>query len=253
MFTTGTSTPTAEAAGRVDHVLGDDVALLGEHLPFAARSLLHVEDAIVAHDGGAAVACADRQRVGGAGGIGVPVAGGVGAHNDTVEIEQRVQRRDLGGADEMALGAHVVEHALDLVEPVDLVFIGGKPDGAASVPAGCLAGFLLQHLVELGAVQVHLGHVEVADEVRNESGGVPCGAGGELSLLHQHDIRPPLLGQVVGEPHPHDAAADDDHTGLVVHGLAPSRPSEWQHVEGDTDALARGIEGDGTVIKIRWE
>ena len=153
------------------------------------------------------------------------VAGRIGAEYHALEVEQRVQGFDFARANEVALGAHVVEHALDLMEPVHLVVVGGKAYGAAAVPSGALAGLLLEALVELGAVQVHLGHVEAADEVGNQPCGVPGRPGSELAFLHQHDVRPAFLGQVVGESHPHHAAADYHNTGLILHRLTLTVPA----------------------------
>ena len=43
--------------------------------------------------------------------------------------------------------------------------------------------------------------------------------GREARLLDQEDVRPARLGEVIGDAHPRDAAADDDDARLVSHAL----------------------------------
>jgi hypothetical protein len=44
---------------------------------------------------------------------------------------------------------------------------------------------------------------------------VPGRAGGQLGLFQQHDVAPALMGEMIGEPAAHDAAADDDDARVV--------------------------------------
>ena len=46
------------------------------------------------------------------------------------------------------------------------------------------------------------------------AGGVPGGARGQLGLFQQHDVPPAFMGEVIGNPAPHDAAADNNDAGL---------------------------------------
>ena len=209
--------PGRESAGGVDHVLGDDGTLLGGHLPCPVAAPGDVRHPIAKGDLGPAGARPGGHGIGAAGGIGVPVARRVGAEHHAVGVEERVQPGDFGRSDEMALGANAAQHALYVVKPVDLVVVGGQPDGAAPVPAGGLSGFRLEPLVELRAVEMDLGHVEAGDEMGDQSGRVPGGTGGELALLDQDHVRPPLLSQVIQQRHPHDPAADDHHARVRLH------------------------------------
>ena len=64
------------AAGRVDHGLGNDAALLREDFPFAARSRVDACHPVVPHDPGAQVARSPGHRVAEPGRVGVAVVGG---------------------------------------------------------------------------------------------------------------------------------------------------------------------------------
>jgi hypothetical protein len=60
---------------------------------------------------------------------------------------------------------------------------------------------------------------------------VPGRAAGQFGLFQQHDVRSPaLMGEVIGEPDPHDSAADDDDAGVAGknfgHGLILFRVSK---------------------------
>jgi hypothetical protein len=57
-------------------------------------------------------------------------------------------------------------------------------------------------------------------EQRQQTGGVPGGAGGELLALDENHVAPALPGEVVEGPHPDDAAPDDDHPSLRFHERA---------------------------------
>ena len=211
----------AEGAGRVDHVLAGDRALLGNHLPFAARALLGVEHPVAQHDLGAAHARTLGHGVGRAGRVGVAVVGRVGARQDALDVQQRMQVLDLVGADDVHLDAEVGELALDVAEPVDLVGLGRQADRAAAVPAGRLPGLRLEGLVELHPVGVDRGHGEPANEVGNQAGRVPGRARSELTLVDQHDVGPAFLGQMVEQAGTHGAAADHHHAGMALHGICP--------------------------------
>lgn len=49
---------------------------------------------------------------------------------------------------------------------------------------------------------------------------VPCAARRQFGLIKQNAIRSPaLLGQMTGQPAPHDTAADDHHPGVGGEGF----------------------------------
>jgi len=125
----------------------------------------------------------------------------------------------------VAFDADVVQDALHVVEPVDLVVVPGQPDSSTPVPSRVHAGLLLDHLVQVGGVPVDLGHVEVADEVGDQAGRVPGGPGGELVLLDQDRVGPAFVGEEVEEADAHGAAADDRYSDLISHARPPANPA----------------------------
>jgi hypothetical protein len=152
----------------------------------------------------------------------VAVVRRIGAQDDALGVEQRVKVLDLIGPDQVHLDVEVLELALDVLEPLHLVRLGGQAHGAAAVPAGRLPRLLLQGLVQPDAVVVQCGHAEAADEVGDQTRRVPGRTRGELALLHQHDVRPAFLGQVIEQAGPHGPAADHHHPCLCFHVLVPS-------------------------------
>ena len=66
---------------------------------------------------------------------------------------------------------------------------------------------------------VDLCHVEAADEVGDQSGGMPCRPRGQLALLDQKGVGPAFMGQVVEQADPHRTATDDHALDVVAHLL----------------------------------
>jgi hypothetical protein len=197
------------AAGRVDHVLAQHVALVGEHLPLAAGAPLDVHDPGAAHDGRAHVARALGQGVAAPGRIDVPVVVGPGPGQDPLGGHERIDLIDFFRIDDLHLETDQLGHAGDVMEPFDLLMRAREADAAAAVPADVLAGQLLQLGIQAHAVIMDLGHVVVGDEVRALPGRVPGGAGGQLALLDQQTVGPAFLRQVVEQAGAHHPAADD--------------------------------------------
>jgi hypothetical protein len=64
---------------------------------------------------------------------------------------------------------------------------------------------------------MHLGHVERAIKMWALPSGMPSGAGGELAFFDEHNISPALKGEVIEQPNPHDATANNNYTGMGFH------------------------------------
>ena len=63
-----------------------------------------------------------------------------------------------------------------------------------------------------------LRHVEVTDEVRDETGGVPGRSRSELAFLDQDGVgTPSFVGQEGQQADAHGTATDDHDTGFVPH------------------------------------
>ena len=207
----------SETASGVDHVLGDDGAVLGDHFPGPIRSPADVDDTVAKVNFSAPRARVYGHGVGAAGGVGVPVARCVDSEQHALCIQKRMKLGDLRRTDEVAFRTDGTQHPLHVVIPIDLVLAGREPDSAAAMPTGRLPGLRLQLLVKMGAVLMDLGHAEASHEVGDECGRVPGHAGSELTLLDQDHIGPPLLGQVVEERDPHDPSADNDNARVRLH------------------------------------
>ncbi len=210
------------APGRVHHVFGCDAVSLpldvADHLPAVVGKLVHIGDQRVAVDLAAQLPGAFDHGRGDAGRVGPAVVGGPAAHQHVGHVHERPVVEDLRGLDQVVLDANQVEHPADVAEPVHLVAVERQADGAGAVPATGQPGLLFDLGVELGGHRMALGHVQAADEVGNETGGVPGGARRQFALLHQHRVGPALVGQVVEQARAHSPAADDHDLGFIAHG-----------------------------------
>ena len=206
------------AAGRVDHHVAHDVTLIGEDLPLAARTLLHVRHQGTTRDGRAHVPRAPCEGVAAAGGVHMAVPDGPRTREDPVHVHERIDLPDLLRVDDLALEADELADARDVVEPFDFRRLHREPDAAAPVPAHVLPGLLLELRVEPDPVVVDLRHVVVGDEARALARRVPGRAGSQLPLLHEQEVGPPLLGEVVEQPHSHHSPTDDDDSRVCLHG-----------------------------------
>jgi hypothetical protein len=124
------------------------------------------------------------------------------------------------GVSTSTVDADRVRHALVVHELVPAVPGAGEADVRHLLEAHGLAGLLLQALVEIHRVLVNLPDRVAHVEQRQQTGGVPGGAGGELLALDENHVAPALPGEVVQGPHPDDAAPDDDHPSLRFHERA---------------------------------
>ena len=203
---------------RVHHHLAHDAALVGDDLPLAARTPLHVRHQGVASDGCAHVARALGERVAATGGVHMAVAGGPGTRENTVDAHERIDLPDFLRVDDLAVEADELADARNVVEPLHLGRLQRQPDAAAPVPAHVLPGLLLELRIEPDSVVVDLRHAVVGDEARALSGGMPRRSRSDLALLHEQDVLPSLLGEVVEESDAHHPPTDDDDSRVCLHG-----------------------------------
>ena len=78
----------------------------------------------------------------------------------------------------------------------------GQTQTAGGVPAGALAGFLLQLLIKLDAVSMQAGIGSGGGPLNDIAGGNPGRAGGQFIFFNQDDIRPAALGQMIEDGTP---------------------------------------------------
>jgi hypothetical protein len=219
----------------VDHLLGRDRALLGDHLPGAVAARVQLEHPVAQHD----LRALDPRRlgigVGGTGGIQVAVERVVERAEQALGIGDRADLGDLLGAHELGVEPHVtVLGALGLEE---VHAFGGVRDGQAAdvVQAAGLAADLLELLVELDGVALERRDVGIGVEGVEAAGGVPGRARGQLRALDQHDVAPAVLGQVIEHAAADHAAADHHHPNVGPHrsrlpvSLCPGRELAGPH------------------------
>ena len=200
------------AAGRIGTAAHD------RDVPAAVGALGHTGHERVAHDPAAEIAGPLGHGVRAARRIGPAVMRCEEAEPYVVEIgQQRVPFSNLRGPDQVRLHADLGEHGVDVVVPVGLVGRARQPDGAAAVPARRQSCLGLQARVESDRLLVHLGHVEIADEVGDQTGRVPGGPRGQLAFLDQDRVGPAFVREGVQQAGPHGPAADDDALRLLRH------------------------------------
>ena len=211
-----------EAAG-VDHVLGADGALLGHHVPAPVVARHQLDDPVAQVDLGPLQARRLGVGVGGAGGVQVAVEGVPEGAQHALRVDDGRARRDLRGADDLGLQAHVAvlgPLGLQLVQALGRV---GEGQAADVVQAAGLAADLLQLLVEADGVALERGHVGVGVQGVEAARRVPGRARGQLVALDQDDVAPAELGQVIEHAAADDAAADDGHLDMGFHRCASAK------------------------------
>ena len=206
----------------VDDVLGVDLAALGDDVPRAVGALTKVAHPGVLVDLGAGLP--------GAGGVGPGDPGRVDVTLGPVEqradevllLQQREHPLGLGRRDDLHLHAEVTAAGLGHPQPVHPLPVAGQRQPARHVNAAVLAGALLDLAVQPDGVLLQLRDIGVAVERVHAARGVPGGAGGELLPLHEHDIGPAELGEVVQDRGAHHTAADDDYLRGRFHRGIPT-------------------------------
>ena len=95
------------------------------------------------------------------------------------------------------------------------VFAAGDGDAPALLVPRGQSGLGLEFRVELGGVLDQPGLTLRCPQLTDQTGGVPCCAAGQLTLLEQYDVGEAELRQVIGDAGADDPAADDDDLGAV--------------------------------------
>ena len=208
-------------AGGADHVLAGDVALGGLDDPLQALAALDAGDLGLLVDLGAVLAGALGQGHGDVDRRDMAVGRVPERADQAVHGGERPELLDLLDADQVALDADGLGRALVVAVLVHAVAVGRQAQVAGVVEAHGLAGLGLQLLVELDRVLVELADAVAHVEERQQAGGVPGRAGGQLGPLEQDHVVPALLGQVIEDADAVDAAADDNHAGMAFHAESP--------------------------------
>ena len=149
-------------SARVHDVLGVDRAVLGDDVPGAVRPLLRVDDAVLAHDLGAADLGGFRVGVRDAVRIHVPFDRVVDRAEEMLLLEQRMELLGLRRRDQLEVHAEVAAARHGHPQPVDALRRPGQEQAAAHVNAAGDAGDRLDLLVQVDRVLLQAGDVRVA-------------------------------------------------------------------------------------------
>ena len=85
---------------------------------------------------------------------------------------------------------------------------------------------------------MHFRHVEITDEVGDQSRRVPSGTRSQFTLFDKDRAGPTLVGEVVEQTHAHGPASNDDAARLLVHSFSP-----WFTVSSSLTASGVGCSG----------
>ncbi|MPL89866.1 hypothetical protein SDC9_35908 [bioreactor metagenome] len=239
-------------AGRSHHMLGphldefaraDQHAALLDHLlerddPFVAgpEIAVHLQLAV---DLDAALARALGHRLGHVGGVDVAVLRMEKRAHEVVAAHQRPALLHLLRAEELVIDPRGLGH-----RGVEHVFVHARlglrhaqvaDDGKARVQPG----FRLERLIEVDRVLVDMGGGVAHVEERQQAGGVPGRARGELVAFDKHRL-PAGLRQMIGNRHANGATADDQSFDMGFHGRFLRGPA----LSSDSLTLARGVPPD---------
>ena len=207
-----------EIPRRRHDVLADDVALVGDHLPFAALKPLDRGDGGMTVDLAAAVAGRARQRLGQVGGLDVAVLRMLDRADDSVDVAQRPNVLDLGRRQELHLDA--ADRRGDagiiivLVEPV----AGAREaDVGHLAQADVEARLLFERLVESDRIFVDLPDRITEIEQGQKPGRMPGRAGGQLLAFDENAVGPTLLDEMVERRDADHAPADHHRPRMRSH------------------------------------
>ncbi len=211
----------APHAGRVDHALGVDLALVGHHRFDAPGARLQPGHAHALRDDHAAGARSRRVGVGQAGRIDVAVAFDPRGADDAVELDQRKELARLPGRHQLDMEAEALGHRRRALEFLPARRRRGEAQAADAMPAGRLSGLRLELAVELGGVAHEAREIAAAAQLSDQSRRVPGGAVRQLQAFQQEHVALAALGEVIGDAAADDPAADDDDAAFSGQGHRP--------------------------------
>ena len=202
----------------VDHMPGDDGALLGHHLPAAVAARMQLQHPVVLDHGGAPLAGRDGVGMDHAGGVDMALTLVMEPAQHARDVDHRQHLLDLFRADQpAAFDAHGLEHPVGVLQPFPALRRGGEVDPAGHVQADVLARLGLDLRQQVDGVGLQRGDVGVGVQGMDAARRVPRRARGQHAALEQCDVGPAELGQVIQHRGADHAAADDHHPILRFH------------------------------------
>ena len=202
---------------RVDHHVRFDAALFGDHLPAAVRRRMQRRDPVMADYLGAADTGRFGVGVGDPGRVDMALVGVPQGADKELFLDQRVARLGLRRADQLAFQTHITGLGLCGLQKIEPVPVFRHDEPAGRVYAAGLLGDCFDLLIQTDGVVLQPGDIGVAVQGMHAAGGVPGGAGGQLLSLHQDNVLPAKLAEVIQHTATDHAAADDDYLGMGPH------------------------------------
>jgi len=209
--------------GHVDYHRGRDLALVGHHCPHLPPANLYVESFRLFANPHPQPSGLPGKAHSDTVGIGVAIARAESAPHHVVQIEIGSHITDLARRQQ----AYRHTHAL-LYRHVGLKFspvlrLCGQ-EQVAMLPEIYLRLELLCKAFE-GLDAFH-GDADIGfrGELQSDAASTQArGAGGQLLLLHQHDVLAAQFGQVIGGAGPHDPTADDHYVCFFDHSSSSKK------------------------------
>ena len=180
----------APHARTIHDEIGLDIALSGGHTRRATLGLRDARDLDALNDLGPAIARALGQRQCDIRRVALSIQRQVNPARDALKIQVLIAFPDFLDRDFLNLDPERASHrrlTAQFFQPL----IGQRSGNRADpLKARRDAGFLFQRAVKLLAVFRQPRHVLRCSQLRDQSGGVPCRAAGQLLTLQQHNIGP---------------------------------------------------------------
>ena len=196
------------------HVIGGDLALVGDAAGRGAILCQQLGDLDAFRDGCTVRACALSQRLRGIGRIGRPVPRHEVRRDQIVGAQHRCLVRDFVQWDAVDLHTEGGGHGRLSLQLLLARRRAGQRDAAGLPKSGRLAGFRFQIAVQVQRVFRQVGLALRRAQLCHQARGMPSRAAGDLALLQQHGVRPAEFGEMIGDTAPDDAAANDDGAGV---------------------------------------
>ena len=117
-------------------------------------------------------------------------------------------------------GARVIDQPSTQAESWLVQTVSHQAQAAGIVEADRLAALLFRRQIGAHRTDEQPGDLRPVAEEGGVSRRMPCGTGGELTLLQQQRLRPAEACEPVEDTRADDAAADDDGTIVGVHDIA---------------------------------
>jgi hypothetical protein len=174
----------------------------------------HGGDGAAGHDAHAERSGPAGERLRDVGGARGAVGRQEGRTHEVRSLHWRPERSGLGGVEEVHLQPEALCGRRLASQLLHALGSAGEAEPAALLPAGRLARFGLERLVEGHRAAEQAGDARRAPELTDEPGGVEGAAARELLALQHQNVAPTQLGEVVGGGAAHDSAPGDDHAGV---------------------------------------